>query len=221
MALKLMYLAKRNPSFPSQESFRPRWRQHGALAMSLPTWTTGRRYVHADALPPSAETPPHDYDGVGIMWPDPNEGIFREPPTPESIETGAILLEDEMKAFAGPVMPLAVLTEEEVLKSGGLTDITAYLWFYRPDEAELAGAKFAKVTVPHVPERVAINRVMDKPLSQRPLNNYKGVVEVAARDRKELDAILAAAAVKADLIVITRECLLWHNGPVQQSVGSA
>ena len=41
--MKLMYLAKRKPDFPSQEAFRPRWRQHGALAMSLPSWTRDRR----------------------------------------------------------------------------------------------------------------------------------------------------------------------------------
>jgi hypothetical protein len=149
------------------------------------------------------------------MWPDPNEGIFREPPTPETIETGRILLEDEMKAFAGPVMPLAVLTEEETLKPGGMTDVTAYLWFHNRDHAERAAAHFAKLTTPHAPMRVAISRVTDTPLSEKPLNTYKAVVDVAARDRKELDAVLTAAPVKADLVVVTRDCLLWHNGPVQ------
>ena len=219
--LKLMYLAKRNPSYTSQEAFRPRWRQHGALAMSLPTWTTGRRYVHADALAPSAAAPAHEYDGVGVMWPDPKEGIFREAPTPDTIETGRILLEDEMKAFAGPVMPLAVLTEEEILKTGGMMDATAYLWFYDRDKAERAAAKFTKLITPHAPKRVSISRVIDKPLSEKPLNTYKAIVEIAARDRKELDAMLMAVTANADLVVVARECLLWDNGPAQQSAGAA
>ena len=72
--MKIMYLARRNPVFPSQEAFQPRWRQHGKLAMSLPTWQQVRRYVHSDALPGQA----HDYDGVGTMVIDEKLESLRE-----------------------------------------------------------------------------------------------------------------------------------------------
>jgi hypothetical protein len=219
MALKLMYLAKRNPSFPTQPAFAPRWRQHGALAMSLPTWTKGRRYVHADALPPSSAAPAHTWDGVGVMWPNPSESLFKAgPPSEDAKKTAEILLADELIAFAGPVMPLAVLTEEEVVKPGRLTEVTAYLWYKNVADAEQAAAKLAKVTSP-APARIALSRVLDQPVSKTPLNHYKGIAEVGANERKDLDAILKAAGVAGDVTIVAHDVLL--DGSADQVLKSA
>jgi hypothetical protein len=218
--MKLMYLAKRKKEFPSQEAFRPRWRQHGALAMSRPTWQHDRRYVHADALPPSSAVPAHDYDGVGIMWFD--KPMSFEAPTPEKIETNRLLLADELKTFDGPVLPVSVMVEEQVVKAGSrLTDVTAYLFFNSVNAASLAAITFASLKAPNVPERVLVNRVTDQKASATPLLTYKSIVEVAANSPKEIDAILTAAAVKADLVVAARECVLWDHGPVSQPAQTA
>jgi hypothetical protein len=218
--VKLMYLAKRKKEFSSQEAFRARWRQHGALAMSLPTWDLDRRYVHADALPPSAAVGAHGYDGVGVVWFD--KPMSFTAPTPEKIKTNALLLDDELKTFDGPVLPLAVMVEETMVKAGGrLTDVTAYLFFNDADAANRAAAVFANLKVPNAAERVAMNRVTDQAASATPLLGYKGIVEVAAASRKALDEILTAAAAKADLVVVARECLLWDHGAVHQSARSA
>lgn len=211
--MKLMYLAKRKPDFPSQEAFRRRWRQHGALAMSLPSWPRNRRYVQADALPPSAGVAAHDYDGVGVMWYAPDEVVFPATPSPEAIETTAILQKDELQTFDGIVRPRVVLVEETIVKAGGLSEVTAYLFFNDAEPAERAAAAFAKLAAPQAAVRVAMNRVT-RMASRTPLINYKGVVEIAARDRVELDAMLAAAGAKADLVVVAKECLLWERGPV-------
>jgi hypothetical protein len=211
--MKLMYLAKRKPTFPSQEASRARWRQHGALAMSLPSWTRERRYVHADALPASGAIPAHEYDGVGVMWFAPGEAAFSPNPTPEAIETTKMLQADELQTFDGIVRPRMVLTSEAVVKAGGLTDVTGYLFFRDADAAERAAGTFAKLTSPKAPERVVMNRV-ERMASPTPLIDYKGIVEVAARNRADLDAMLGAAGVKADLVVAAHEVLLWDHGPV-------
>ena len=218
--MKLVYLAKRKGEFPSQEAFRPRWRQHGALAMSLPTWDRERRYVHADALPPSTAAGAHDYDGVGVVWFD--KPMSFTAPTPEKIATNAILLADELKTFAGPVLPMAVMVEETMVKAGGrLTDVTAYLFFNDVNAAVRAATTFANLKTPNAAERVAMNRVTDQAASSTPLLSYKGIVEVAAGSRKDLEAILTAAAVTAELVVVARECLLWDHGHVHQVAKSA
>jgi hypothetical protein len=211
--MKLMYLAKRKPEFPSQEAFRPRWRQHGALAMSLPSWTRGRRYVHADALPPSQNVPAHIYDGVGVLWYAQGETVFSPTPSPEAIQTAAILQKDELEAFDGNVRPMAMLVDETIVRAGGLTDVTAYLFFDDADVAARAADRFAKLEA-KAPERVVLNRDLGRKMSSKPRINYRGIVEVAARSREDLEAMLSASGVKADLVVLTHECLLWDNGPV-------
>jgi hypothetical protein len=181
-----MYLAKRKKEFSSQEAFRARWRQHGALAMSLPTWDVRRRYVHADALPPSAAVAAHSYDGVGVVWFD--KPMSFTAPTPEKVKTNALLLEDELKTFDGPVLPVAVMVEENMVKAGArLTDVTAYLFFDDVDAARRAATVFANLKPPNAVERVAMNRVTDEAASATPLLSYKGIVEVAAGSRKEMD----------------------------------
>jgi len=77
------------------------------------------------------------------------------------------------------------------------------------DRAEQIAASLPPLLV--AAERVAMNRVTDQAASATPLLSYKGIVEVAAGSRREIDAILTAAAVKADLVVVARECLLWDT----------
>jgi hypothetical protein len=218
--MKVMYLAKRNSTFASPEAFRPRWRQHGALAMSLPSWEGTKRYVHADVQSSSPAGRAHAFDGVGVVWLSGlNAGADQ---AQDSTEDGAILLKDELVAFDGPVLPRAFIVEEKTLKAGNAADFVAYLFFDTAADAERAAATFAGMA--NAPERVVFDKVADYAPSPNPIYSYKGIVEVGARQRKDLDAALVAAqkaGVKPALEVVTRECLLWDNGPVQQAAKTA
>ena len=104
---KLMYLARRNPAL-SREQFTPRWRQHGALGMSMPRWKNIWRYVHCDVIA-------GDYDGVGIVW-------HRSPDTRrahrEDTSSQAAMEADEVQTFDGLVGNFCALLEERQVLAG-------------------------------------------------------------------------------------------------------
>jgi hypothetical protein len=69
MTSKSVYFAQRNPTLGQR--FRPRWRRHAALAMSLPpVWGMVARYAQCDPVddPPAALGITSRYDGVGVTW---------------------------------------------------------------------------------------------------------------------------------------------------------
>ena len=69
MSVKSMYFAHRNPAL--RERFRPRWRRHAALAMSMPAlWDLIERYAQCDPVddPPAALGVTARYDAIGISW---------------------------------------------------------------------------------------------------------------------------------------------------------
>jgi hypothetical protein len=218
--MKLMYLAKRNSSFASSDAFRSRWRQHGHLAMSLPTWPREGRYVHADVQPPSPVGAAHEFDGVGITW---RASFPVGPGRPqESTPTGRLLLEDELVAFDGPVLPRAFFVDEEVLISNCPADFTAYLFFEGAADAEAAGRTLVSVSGPTGRSRIVLNRVSSEAVVPDPVYTFQGIVEVSAPERAALDALLvagAAAGVRPDLEVMTRQCLLWDDGPADGAAG--
>lgn len=110
---KLIYLARRNPAL-SRRDFVARWRQHGALGMSLPRWRNVARYVHCDVLDPPSPTPAIDasHDAIGIVW-------HRSPAARAAhlADTGSRLQmeQDERETFAQPIVETCVLTREHVL----------------------------------------------------------------------------------------------------------
>jgi len=111
---KLIYLARRNPALASRRDFVARWRQHGALGMSLPRWRNVARYVHCDALDLPPPTPGVDasYDGIGIVW-------HRSPAARAAhvADTGSRLQmeRDELETFARPIVETCLLARERVL----------------------------------------------------------------------------------------------------------
>ena len=110
---KLMYLARRHPAL-SKEQFTPRWRQHGALGMSMPRWKNIWRYVHCDVLAHhSGNDDSQGYDGVGIVW-------HRSPEARrahrEDTSSQAAMEADEVQTFDRLVGNFCALMEErEVL----------------------------------------------------------------------------------------------------------
>ena len=138
--------------------------------------------------------------------------------------TGKILLEDELIAFDGPVLPRAFLVDEAVLVSRCEAELTAYLFFEDAADAETAAKTLVDASGPERPSRVVLNRVSDQAPVPDPIYTYQGIVEVSAPDRAELDALLVAGAgggVQPDLEVVTRQCLLWDDGPVEGAGASS
>lgn len=65
---KLIYLARRSPAL-AREAFAARWRQHGALGMSMPRWKNVWRYTQCDVLSDADGVAgvDHRYDGVALI----------------------------------------------------------------------------------------------------------------------------------------------------------
>ena len=111
---KLIYLARRNPAL-SREAFVKRWRQHGALGMSLPRWRNIAQYVHCDVLHPQAQAAEVDteYDGIGLIWhrsPEARAAHIADTSSRQTMER------DEEETFAEPIVTSCLLARERVLK---------------------------------------------------------------------------------------------------------
>lgn len=116
MEPKLIYLAKRNPAL-TREGFTRRWRQHGALGMSMPRWVNIRRYAHCDVQQLGIKGVSEDYDGVGLIWHRSPEARMRH--RADNSSQGQ-MVEDEAHTFAEPVYNFCLLAEESVLRSEGV-----------------------------------------------------------------------------------------------------
>ena len=124
---KFFYLANRKPDF-TPETFVPRWRQHGQLAMSLPFWRRVLYYMQADVIRPvPISGASSDYDGVSYFLAG-DDDLFTNP-SEEDIENIQVLLEDELKVFRAPVSPMSLVLEERGVRSGARGGTTAYLCF--------------------------------------------------------------------------------------------
>jgi hypothetical protein len=113
---KFVYFAQRNPKL--QGRFRPRWRRHAALAMTLPpVWDDIlKRYAQYDPAtnPPAELGVTGRYDGIGMVW---LRGA-------EAYEGGQVtdamtrMQQDEEETFSTLVHNTAFVCSETVLKPG-------------------------------------------------------------------------------------------------------
>jgi EthD domain len=115
---KLIYLAKRNPGL-SRQAFVERWRQHGALGMSLPRWKNISRYVHCDVLHRTTDAAPlnDEYDGVGLIWHRSAQARAAHLADTSSRTTMEC---DEFETFSQPIVNSCLLAREEVVQRRGL-----------------------------------------------------------------------------------------------------
>jgi hypothetical protein len=210
--MKILYLANRKPDF-TPETFIPRWRQHGALAMSLPFWRQFSYYMQADVVRPiPLPGASNEYDGVSYML-SIDDDLFANP-SAEDTANVQILLEDELKTFRGPIPPMVLVVEEKVIKAGARGGATAYLFFNALDKAQTVADSFAK----HKGlRRLIMNRVRDDVQATKELAlSYKAVAEISADNVEQLTSLLSADTTSwrtAPLAVITRESILWDKIP--------
>jgi hypothetical protein len=209
---KFLYLANRKPDFTA-EAFIARWRQHGALAMSLPFWRRFFYYMQADVVRPiPIAGASNEYDGVSYML-APDDGLFANP-SAEDTANVQILLEDELKTFRGPIPPMGLVLEENVAKPGARGGATAYLFFNALDQAQSVVDSFAR----HKDvRRLIMNRVRDDLKATKELAlGYKGVAEISANSVKELTTLLASDTPSwrgVPLALVTQEAILWDQLP--------
>lgn len=207
--LKFMYFAKRKPGF-TPETFIPRWRQHGALAMSLPMWRNMTLYIHADTIRPvPIAGASSEYDGFSY-------GVARDEqlsknPSPDDAANVQRLLNDELETFEAPIPPILMFVDEEILKKGAPGGVTACLTFNDLRKAEVVAKAYAsqpKAT------RVVLNRVRaDMKMADMKVS-YTATVEISAADVDGLKTVLEADGAPwrtADLTVIARETILYNK----------
>jgi hypothetical protein len=114
---KLIYLARRNPAL-THDGFTARWRQHGALGMSLPRWRNIWRYVHCDVTAAADETLglAQGYDGIGLIW---HRSRATRRAHREDTGSQAVMEADERDTFAELVGNFCALYEEQTLFDDG------------------------------------------------------------------------------------------------------
>ena len=120
---KRMYLVKRNPRF-SAETFVPRWREHGRLAMQFMArqhWDNVVRYAHYDPVrDPRLTGVTREYDGVGMIG-------FRDVDARKRhvgfVEARSVLEADEDDAFGERVNRAGLVADEQVIVDGPTTGI--------------------------------------------------------------------------------------------------
>lgn len=122
---KLIYFARRHPSIAAA-GFPLRWREHGALGMSLPRWRNVWRYAQCDAVPVPG-MPAAPYDGVATVVFRSEEARLAHVADPDGHVTRA----DEAATFAAPVRLTSVLTCAWEIASGSGTRFTIFLGLRR------------------------------------------------------------------------------------------
>ena len=116
MNTKSMYFAHRNPALG--ERFRPRWRRHAALAMSMPPlWDLIDRYAQYDPVddPPPALGVTARYDAIGMSW----FGDFEAFVALQDTDTMRRMRQDELEIFGRLVREVGFRGSETVLKDEG------------------------------------------------------------------------------------------------------
>ncbi|MGB1139454.1 MAG: hypothetical protein ACPG1A_01075 [Halioglobus sp.] len=206
--LKLIYLAQRKPGF-SFDEFVCRWRQHGALGMSLPLWRFALGYVQAEPIKPSPFAAASDeYDAVCCYMVQ--DEMFSSM-TEADLPGAAAMAADELETFSGPIPDVALWVSEETLRPGPLGGFTSYLFYTDTDKA-LAMAR--QVRDADSLSRVILNRRDDNACG--PDANtlpYSAVLELSANTLSGLGVGTDERLADADVAVITREAVLWDRLP--------
>ena len=125
---KYMYLARRRPTLDRQ-GFTRRWRQHGALGMSLPRWVNVWRYVHCDVLDSDGPGIAAGYDGVGVIW---YRSLAARGAHASDHASQATMEADEAETFSEPVANCGVLCAEQVLLDGAHSGLKLVRFLARP-----------------------------------------------------------------------------------------
>lgn len=197
---KRIYLAIRHPQW-TPETFPPRWRKHGALAMSLPRWRNILRYSHCDRVPCThpAVGASAECDGVGLIWYR-SEALRR---VHVGDASGNTMVEDEKLVFARFIFESDLFTVEHVLRDGPIAGVKVVRCLKRAPG--LSREAFVERWMRHgalllsaegmagAVRRYVQNRTFPAPDGKPWAQDYDGVEEVWFDDLAALEAAHAAA----------------------------
>jgi EthD domain len=207
---KLIYVAKRNLAL-SRPQFLKRWRQHGALGMSLPRWKNISRYVHCDVLHLTTDAPVlnDEYDGVGLIW---HRSAQARAAHLADTTSRTTMERDEFETFAQPIVNSCLLAREEMVqrRDPPASSLTKLFYFSTSGTTYAASAWSAD----GIESR---GHVVNRPLPPVGADNwglkFKVVEEWWFKDADT--ALRAAAALESqqgaseDIVVMTNEVLLY------------
>jgi hypothetical protein len=208
---KLIYLAKRNPAL-SQPQFLKRWRQHGALGMSLPRWKNISRYVHCDVLHPATDAAVSNdkYDGVGLIW---HRSAQARAAHLADITSRSSMERDEFETFSEPIVNCCLLAREEIVQGRDqpASPLTKLFYFSTSGTNHAASAWSAG----GIESR---GHAVNRPLPPVGADNWGLVFKVIEEWWfEDVDTALRAAAVlesqkraTGDIVVMTNEVLLYE-----------
>jgi hypothetical protein len=211
--VKYLYLTKRKRGF-TPDAFTRRWRLHGALGMSTSFWRHYLLYVQAEPIRPAPIAGASDqYDGIACLVAQ-DEAFDDELLTPEDKLDGERMLKDEFDTFESPIPPVILWLVEDVLKPCERGGMAAFLFFLDAGAARHTAEFYAKKRNAN---RVVMNlRRNDIQLgSVKSILPYQAVVEVSASSVTRLTEVIGAigkpADSIADLVVVTREAVMWDR----------
>lgn len=211
---KLIYLTRRNPRL-SRAEFTPRWRQHGALGMSLPRWRNIARYVHGDVLRSSQPVIGlrDDFDGIGMIW---HRSAAARRAHLADASSKAQMERDEAETFAAPIVSCCLVAREQILREPPREPSPEHVKLTRFWDADVASPAIANA----IPG--CLGHVIDWPLPPEQDSGWglrsRAVEEIwfageaaALRAYAALRATTDIAESKFNCIdVLSRDVLLWQ-----------
>lgn len=211
---------------PSVDSWRTRWRQHAALAMSRPFWRLLTKYSQCDVVHDSPFGTGEIYDGIGVCWQTPGQasGINGMLSDPEGVR---LMIEDEKEVFGVYVGDISVIVVETILKEGHGADYKLFLRLYREsDDFDAALIAFGQALLAN-PElaplirRLSVGLVEPDEYTKNSNLDFNGLIELSVDDLDAAQAVLTSPQLKASAepfsaalrpdwrVLVTRENMFW------------
>jgi uncharacterized protein (TIGR02118 family) len=120
--VKLVFCLVRRSDMPAEEFHRYWEEQHAPLVRSMASVLGIRRYVQDHTLSgavgdmlTASRGGPGPFDGIAELWFDSQEALVAASGTPEGLEAGKLLLEDELRFIDHVQSPLFLVSEVTIV----------------------------------------------------------------------------------------------------------
>jgi uncharacterized protein (TIGR02118 family) len=120
--VKLVFCLTRRPDMPADEFHRYWEEQHGPLVRTVASTLGIRRYVQDHTLSgavgdmlTASRGGPGPFDGIAELWFDSEEALVAASSSPEGLDAGRRLLEDERRFIDHERSPLFLVSEVTIV----------------------------------------------------------------------------------------------------------